>query len=144
MKFNVIAILAVAVFASIIGYSTTALAGEPVKTVTVAKSKPLFAKKPAPDGQIALNELPKWFKPFKSSKGLIIGEVSQSSIGKVIIYDNGKGYRWAEQVETPFVYTYNYGETQKVVLPRSDTAPQFITTKTWGIVYADPRLVAEY
>jgi len=143
MKFNAIAILAVAVFASAIAYSTTGNGGEPVKSVTV-KSKPLFAKKVAPDGQIALSELPKWFKPFKVGKGLVIGEVTQSSIGKVIIYDNGKGYRWAEQVETPFIYTYNYGETQKVVLPRSDTAPQFVTTKTWGIVYADPRLVTEY
>lgn len=94
-----------------------------------------------PANQLPLNKVKSGFKQYQTKKGLVIGEIFQSSIGKVIIYDNGKGYRWAEQVEPPFVYTYNHGKTQKVYMERQDTNPINIKTKRYGVIYADPRLL---
>lgn len=133
MKKFLVAVLAVIAFAGVVGYSTISNGGEPVTVKTEPQAN-----------QLPLVKVQSGFKPYKVKKGLVIGEIQQSGIGKVVIYDNGNGYRWAEQVETPFVFTYNNGATQKVYIDRADTQPVNVKTKRWGVVYADPRLLVNF
>lgn len=130
MKKFLVAVLALVAFASVVGYSTITNGGEPTPATT----------EPQAD-QLPLVKVQSGFKPYKAKKGLVIGEIVQSGIGKVTIYDNGKGYRWAEQGETPFVYTYNNGGEQKIFMERADTHPVNVKTKRYGVVFADPRLL---
>jgi hypothetical protein len=134
MKRFALAAVALIAFTTVIGYSTVGNGGE-TKKVNPKKAEPQA-------DQLPLAQVQSGFKPFKvEKKGLVVGEVIQSGIGKVVIYDNGKGYRWAEQTEVPFVYTYNNGGTQKIYMERQDGNPVNVTTKRYGVVYADPRLL---
>jgi len=156
MKYFV-SIVALIAFASVVGFSTVSDGGQPKHRKAEPQPKhrkaeqpkhrsPRNVKKAEPQaGQLPLAQVQSGFKHYKvEKKGLVIGEVIQSSIGLVLIYDNGKGYRWAEQTETPFIYTYNNGGTQKIYMERQDGNPVNVTTKRYGIVFADPRLLNDW
>ena len=78
----------------------------------------------------------------ETDKPLLIGQV-YGKYGTVCLYDNGKGYRWAEIVEKSVVTVYGPGQKrQDITIELDEPAPVTVTTTRWGKVYTDPRLVA--
>lgn len=72
----------------------------------------------------------------------LIGQL-YGQYGTVHLYDNGKGYRWAEVKEKAVYTVYGPGQQRRdVIVNLDEPAPVTVTTTRWGKVYTDPRLVA--
>lgn len=88
------------------------------------------SKKPQPKPEAELDD----------AEIIIVDKYSLPGVGTITIFDNGTK-RWAEH-ERPFVYTYNFGQVQKIEMPYDAQEPVLVKTKRYGTVFGDPTLLA--